>query len=251
MPPPFSNELMKLRCFQSLVCMLALNIAASAFAAGNDAATLKHQSQEFSDASARGDAKVLDKYLDDNVVFMDESGTISTKHDIVSGAAPPTEGIDNKLVQSDFAVSLHGDVAVTSFTDNSTVNVYGQASNARYRSIEVWLKKGGRWKMISSQTLALPDDPPAVQLTAAAIDQYAGTYDAGPKLVVKIERQGEGLVSTTNGGKITALLVEALDVLFTPGQPRIRRIFERDANGKITGFNARREGHDLHFDRRL
>lgn len=37
---------------------------------------------------------------------------------------------------------------------------------------------------------------------------------------------------------------ELTDVLFTPGQPSKRRIFERDAQGKITGFVVRRDGRD-------
>ena len=233
--------------FSALVAGLALITSASA--APDDAATIQRQSQEFSDASASGDAKVLDKLLDPDVVFVDESGEIGTKDDIVSSAKPPAEGISNHLVQSDFVLKLHGDVAVTSFTDNATVSVYGQTSKARFRSTEVWRKKDGAWKMISSQTLALPDDPPAIQLPAATLDQYVGTYRAGPKLVVKIVRQGEGLTSATNEGEAHPLLVEVPDVMFTPGQPRVRRIFQRDATGAITGFNTRREGHDLHFKR--
>lgn len=222
----------------------------TAVAAEDDAAIVKRQSQEFSDASASGDAAVLGKYLDDDVVFMNEGGDMATKKDIVSSASPGTSPITNKLVQSDFTIKLDGDVAVTSFTDNSTVDAYGQTYHAAYRSIEVWRKKHGRWLMISSQTLAVPVDPPTTQLANAALDQYAGTYRAGPKLTVKIERSGNGLVSSTNDAKATPLAVEVRDVLFTPGQPRQRRIFERDATGKITGFVSRREGHDLlHFTR--
>lgn len=231
------------------VLLMGLALADGACAAPDDAAIIQRQSQEFSDASASGDAKVLDKLLDPDVVFVDESGETGTKDDIVSSAKPPAEGISNHLVQSDFVLKLHGDVAVTSFTDNATVSVYGQASKARFRSTEVWRKNDGAWKMISSQTLALPDDPPAIQLSAAALDQYAGTYRVGTKLVVKITRQSDGLTSATNRGEAHPLLAEAADVMFTPGQPRVRRIFERDAAGAITGFNTRREGHDLHFKR--
>ena len=220
----------------------------SGFAAPDDAATIQRRSQEFSDASASGDAKVLAKLLDD-VVFVDESGAIGTGDDIVSSAKAPAGGISNHLEQSDFVIKLHGDVAVTSFTDNATFSVYGQASKARFRSTEVWRKKGGAWKMISSQTLAPPDDPPAIQLPVATLDQYAGTYRAGPELVVKIVHQHEGLESATTGGEAHPLLVEVPDVMFTPGQPRVRRIFERDATGTITGFDTRHEGHDLHFKR--
>jgi ketosteroid isomerase-like protein len=240
---------MRAHGFAAILLTGGFVFATSACAVEDDLATITRVSQEFSDASAVGDAKAFEKYLDDDVIFMDESGAISTKHDIVAGATPPTEGISNKLVQSDLDIKLHSNVAVTSFTDNSTVNVYGQISKARYRSTEVWMKKNGAWKMISSQTLALPDDPAHIRLSADALDQYVGNYDAGPKLAIRIERKGDSLLSSTNGGKSNPLLVEARDVLFTPGQPRLRRIFERDATGKVIGFNSRREGHDLHFKR--
>ncbi len=41
------------------------------------------------------------------------------------------------------------------------------------------------------------------------------------------------------------LNVEVRDVLFVPGQPRIRKIFQRDDHGKITAFVDRREMWDL------
>ncbi len=234
---------------RSSLLVVALTVTAPTSAREDDAALIKRQSQEFSDASASADAKIIEKYLDDDVIFMDESGGVSTRHDILAGLSPPANGISNKLVQSDWQIKIHGNVAVTSFTDNSTVNVYGQSYEAKYRSIEVWQKKAGAWRMISSQTLALADDPPAIHLPVDVLDQYAGTYEAGPKLVVKIARKGDGLESTTNAGKTNPLLAEVRDVLFTPGQPRVRRIFERDASGRVVGFIARREGHDLRFKR--
>ncbi|MEI9931079.1 MAG: hypothetical protein WDM89_11170 [Rhizomicrobium sp.] len=40
---------------------------------------------------------------------------------------------------------------------------------------------------------------------------------------------------------------EIADVLFTPGAPRTRKIFQRDAKGNVTGFLSRREERDLVF----
>lgn len=218
--------------------------------AQDDAAIVKRQAQEFSDASGSGDAKTLEKYLDDKVVFMNEGGDMATKHDIVSSATPSPAGMSNKLVISDFDIQIDRDIAVTSFTDSSTFTAYGQTYHAAYKSIEVWRKKHGNWLMISSQTLAVPVDPPSIAQSDAELDEYVGTYQAGSALSVKIERDGKGLISSTNGGKPTELLVEVSNVLFTPGQPRQRRVFERNASGKIRGFVSRREGHDLfHFAR--
>jgi len=221
-----------------------LSSVAVAAAAEDDLAVIKRQSQEFSDASASGDAAVLGRLLDDHVVFMNESGETATKHDIVDGAQPPAKGMSNTLVQEGLSVALHGNVAVTSFTDVSTVQFHGQTLHAKYLSTEVWLKEADGWKMISSQTMAAQDDPPAVALPAKTLDEYVGRYQAGD-FVYRIERHGDELTGTPDGGKPVALKAELRDVLFTPGQPRTRRIFQRDAAGRVTGFVSRREGHDL------
>jgi hypothetical protein len=45
------------------------------------------------------------------------------------------------------------------------------------------------------------------------------------------------------------LKAELADVLFVPGQPRSRDIFQRDAKGRIIGFVSRREERDVVFKR--
>ena len=60
---------------------------------------------------------------------------------------------------------------------------------------------------------------------------------------------GDGLSASLAGGPSSILKAELRDVFFTPGQPRVRKIFQRDASGKVTGFISRHEGHDLVFKR--
>jgi hypothetical protein len=45
------------------------------------------------------------------------------------------------------------------------------------------------------------------------------------------------------------LKVELADCLFVPGQTRLRKIFQRDAQGRITGFVERRESWDVQWTR--
>jgi ketosteroid isomerase-like protein len=240
--------------FVSIVLLAGLASFASAagpsVAGDSSTATLiRRQSQAFSDASATGNAAALARYLDDNVIFMNENGTLSTKKDIVSTAGPAPSGVSNTLVQTDWHLQLHGSVAVTGFTDVSTVHFHGQVQTARYRSTEVWLKEPDGWKMISSQTIALQDDPPAVALPAGVLAGYAGTYTAGPGYVVSIRVDGSALAASINGGAAFPLKAEVRDVFFVPGQPRLRRIFERDASGAVVGFVSRHEGHDIKLTR--
>jgi hypothetical protein len=233
-----------------LMLAAALVVMCAAHAAETDLTTLTHLSQAFSDASARGDGKVLDKLLDANVVFMGEDGTLSSKHDIVTGAAPPPKGVSNTLTQSDFHVALHGAVAVTSFTDNATFNTYGQIAHDSFRSTEVWLQEHGTWKMISSQTVEVPIDPPPVGLPADELDQYVGAYQLSTGHLMRIERQANSLFIVGRDGKPVTLLTESTDVMFRKGSPRMRFIFDRDVQGRIAGFEVRRAGHNLqHYAR--
>ncbi|MHA6204775.1 DUF4440 domain-containing protein [Dyella soli] len=235
------------RVLPHAMMLLAVVAACTAHATEDVVAKIRRQSQEFSDASASGDTATLARYLDDRVVFINEGGDIATRQDIITPGPAGPKAVSNRLVQSDFHIELHGKVAVTSFTDNATVQLGDQAMRPRFRSTEVWLDEGDAWRMISSQTVALSDDPPSVVLAPEALDEYVGTYRAAPGFTVTIARQGNQLVSATNGAAPTPLLAEARDVLFTPGQARARRIFERDGHGKVTGFSSRREGHGFEF----
>ena len=57
------------------------------------------------------------------------------------------------------------------------------------------------------------------------------------------------LIGTRNRRKPAVWNAEAADVFFIKGDPRIRRIFQRDASGRITGFVERRESWDVIWDR--
>ena len=115
------------RTVPKVVLLLLLTACLPAFAASEDvAALIKRQSQEFSDASASGNAGVLDRYLDDRVTFMVENGGVVSKRDPLASAGPSPKGILNHLVQVDFHGQVYGPVAVTRFTDQSTVQATGR-----------------------------------------------------------------------------------------------------------------------------
>ena len=227
-----------------MVALLA--VASSIHAAESDRAIVERQSREFSDASAAGDGKTLGRYVDDRVIFMNETGEIATRQDLMQSTPPPA-GTVNHLEQSDVRIEMHGDTAVTSFADNLTQRTNGAVRTASFVSTEVWQKHEGRWLMISSQTMTKPKELQAIALTGKELDDYVGTYIANGA-TVKIERGEDALTSSTNGAAPTKLAMEARDVAFTPGQPRLRRVFIRDG-GRVTGFLSIRESGDVFFKR--
>jgi hypothetical protein len=96
---------------------------------------------------------------------------------------------------------------------------------------------------------AMLKDPPAISLPPEALKKYVGRHSGGNDLVYLVEWNGRQLMGGRQGGTMKPLLVEVRDVLFIAGQPRIRKIFQRDAVGNIIGFVDRREARDLVWHR--
>jgi hypothetical protein len=114
---------------------------------------------------------------------------------------------------------------------------------------ETWRRQSGEWKLHLVYAYAILKDPPAITLPEEDLQQYAGRYSGGSDLIYVIQWDGQQLLGGRQGRKLAPLQAEIRDVLFVPGQPRTRKIFQRDANGKITGFVDRREGQDLVWKR--
>ena len=60
---------------------------------------------------------------------------------------------------------------------------------------------------------------------------------------------GDRLLVERTGQPERIFLAELKDVFFEPGRPRTRRIFLRDAQGRISAFVDRREARDVRWVR--
>lgn len=224
--------------------------AAARPAAAGDCASLLRMTQTFSDAGQRGDGPAMAAMLDDQVIFFNEGGDRADKADM--GSAKPSAAaasVKTTMTVTDWACQVHGRTAVTSFIDDQRQEVGGETTHARYRSVETWLQEAGRWLMVGSATIALHDDPPAVSLRPEQLDDYVGTYQTWTGQRFSFTRTGSDLFASTQGGTPTLQKAEVRDVFFTPGRARFRKVFQRDSQGRVTGFAVRREGHDVVFHR--
>lgn len=234
---------------QRILLAIAILLVTVPAGAEDLSALLQRQTQEMMDAVSSGDATVWEKYLDAGVVITDEAGGVTNKKDAVAQITPLPKGISGTITVTDWHLYSHGDVAVATHVSDEHEDFHGQKLHALYRTTTTWAKEPGGWKVIAQQTLALRQDPPAVQLEGAALDDYVGRYRAAPDLVYEIARQGSELVGGVAGGKPGPLKFELRDVMFVPGQPRSRKIFVRDASGRVTGFLGRREERDVVWTR--
>jgi hypothetical protein len=237
-------------------CPIVLGLAIAACAArpsvrapADAAAVLKAQTQEMLDAIALGNAKVWDRYLDPQVTYLSEAGEIETKASLLDQLKPLPAGISGQIALGRFDVKLFGDVAVVLHVDEESENYFGHPIHAQYMTTATWRLGPDGWKLIATQVHASLLDPPAITLPDHQLDDYVGSYQLTDAIRYMIRRDGDHLVGERTGRPPQTLRVEVRDVLFVPGQPRSRKIFLRDAAGKVTGFADRREARDVVWTR--
>jgi ketosteroid isomerase-like protein len=235
--------------FHRILCAAIAMTAAPALAAEDDGAVLRRQAQELMDAVTYGDAKVWEKYLDPQVVYIDEAGEVSGKPALVAQIKPLPAGISGSIKTEVTELRIFGDTAVMHVDDHESENYFGHALKAEYRSLETWRRTSDGWKLIGAQVYAGLIDPPAITLPPARLDEYVGTYRLNAEITYTLRREGNKLVGQRVGRDPVTLSIEASDVFFVPGQPRSRKIMLRDTGGRITGMADRREGRDVLWTR--
>jgi hypothetical protein len=234
---------------KSLLAFLSLLAGLSGAYAQNTSALLHARAQALADATGSGQAKVWSDILDDRMLMTDENGAVTDKAASVKQIVPLPAGASGFIRVIDWRANIDRDVAVSSQLDDEYENYHGQHLHAQYRVTCSWVKRVSGWKLLSMQVLATRQDPPAVTLPARLTDSYVGRYSGGPGLDYVIAKQPGGLIGTRAGRPPVELKAELADVLFVPGQPRSRILFQRDAKGRIIGFVSRREERDVVFKR--
>jgi len=227
---------------------VALTIAAPAAAAPDPALAVQLQAktQALADAVAVGNKAVWDAALDAGALFVDENHKVLTKAQLLASLTPLPDGLSGQIRVANYQLNHDGDVAIATYIDDESLDYHGQLVRTKYRVTDTWMLKGKEWKIVASQTGAMLDDPAPVTLGDAVLRQYAGQYELTYDIHYRIDVANGKMVGQRQGSpKLVELKAEVQDVFFTPGEPRSRKIFQRDASGAVTGFVDRREGHDI------
>ena len=226
----------------TLIILTALATPASA----DDRALLTQYEQQLSDAIINGTPAVWDKYLDPQVIFAEEDDSYKGKEGMVKEVRPLPKDLGGEIKVELLSYYEDGDTAVALFRQHETERYYGQTIHASYLTNTVWKRRADGWKQIEGQVLAEKTDPPAITLSASDLQKFAGTYqleNSEPTYTLAV-KDGK-LMGERTGKASSEWNAETRDVFFIKGDPRIRKIFQYEANGKVTGFIERRESWDL------
>ena len=168
------------------LCCSVIPVAARA----DDSAAMHAKMQALMDSVALGDKAPWIATLDKRFVQIDESGVRYDYGQSIAQVTPLPKGASGDIKVVEWKATIFGDSAVSTHLDDEHENFHGQKLHALYRSTGTWLKESGDWKLIAMQTIALRQDPPAVELPGALTDSYVGRYRDGTGLRRRDHQKG-------------------------------------------------------------
>ncbi len=111
--------------------------------------------REWSQAGVAKDAAVLDRVLADDFSGTIASGKVSTKAEAIADLKSDAGKLESNTT-SDYNVRVFGDTAVMTHSGVRAGQREGQAFTENYRSIHVFVKRGGHWQAVASQGMVVP-----------------------------------------------------------------------------------------------
>src|SRR5262245_26592842 len=146
------TKLPKMVC--RVAALLAFAAAAHAQDVKSDQQVLVELEQQWDAAFHRGDAKFIETLLADEFIATYGDGARGDRAKELSLASDQRQQVDSSRLD-EFIVKTFGNTAVVWFTQILVGPVNGKPTEVRYRYIDVWVNRGGRWLAVASQSTRL------------------------------------------------------------------------------------------------
>jgi len=144
----------RLRVLGVVAALLAMSAATRAQDVKSDQQVLIELEQLWDAAFHRGDAKYIETLLADEFIATYGDGSRGDKAKELSLAGDNRQQVDSSRLD-EFIVKTFGNTAVVWFTQFLVGPVNGKPTEVRYRYVDVWVNRGGRWLAVASQSTRL------------------------------------------------------------------------------------------------
>ena len=138
----------------ALVSSLSMAPAAQSPDTNAVIAALTKQADAWDKAIVRKDRAAIVANMADDFRSIDGAGTVETRPVFVDGLMDPKLTIDPYTVE-DFDVRVLGDTALLCGRTRMTGRYDGKPFTSHYRYIDIYVKRGGAWKIVSVQITRL------------------------------------------------------------------------------------------------
>jgi Domain of unknown function (DUF4440) len=189
------------------------------------------------------DTVLLAKVLDDQLLLVPAAGVVTTKPQLLAHAAAPPEPMQSRSEEAleDVRAVFAGETALLSFRRRWAVTHQPSAVlfRATSRMTEVFVCRGGEWKVLAFQETVMPNAERPISGSAPAhYGDYVGRYRFGAEgdgPVIVVTRKGAALYESWGSDQPVELLPGKFDTFFTRGFS-IEERFVRGAHGRVVGI---------------
>ena len=130
-------------------------LAIPAFALGQEAAGAEQEVREaisqYRQALIRGDADTLEQVWSDDYKFVNVRGELLSKEQRLANIRSGATKLESIEGDETVSVRVYGDVAVAMSRVHLIGQYGGKESTGWVRSMHVWVKRDGRWKLVANQ----------------------------------------------------------------------------------------------------
>jgi Domain of unknown function (DUF3471) len=126
--------------------------------------------------------------------------------------------------------------------------VFGQKIHTTYSTMNTYVKNDTSWTMISCHIFEIPQLPPAIPLSSAALKKFTGVYQLSDSNTCRITLEKDSLFISKNKKPKEALYAETQNIFFRMADTRGRKIFVTDEKGVLL-MRERRNGQDVVWKR--
>lgn len=228
----------------ALVLLIAPAVLAASAPAEKELMTIM---KSLMDAISSGEKEPWQKHLADDFVLLDRDGTVKVKKDLVDGASPIRAGYTLALDTTDVhSRDLGGDAVVLWYRVLEDMTIFGQPIHVEYRNSHVFQKRDGRWQMLTWHYVELLRDPDPVPVDPKRLESLAGEYALSDSVKLAVTMR-DGKLYGARAGRAEVELIPECEHVFGSRGSEFRKIFIRDASGKVVEMIDRRKGSDTHW----
>jgi hypothetical protein len=227
-----------------LTLFLAAFLAPAPDPAGITQTELVRRTQALYDAVAPGNKAPWQQYLAEDAIIHDEKGGSYTKPTFLPTVEPLPAGYSGTIKVTHPQTIFAPGVAILSYDAEEVENVFGNRMTARYHQTDTWLFRKRLWQIAASQVMRYYEDPAPGSIKLAALSDYVGTYELAPGNRMIVTAKDGKLFAKRGSGNPAELIPESPDLFFRRGVEG-RRLFNRDARGKVDSLIDRRNNEDM------
>lgn len=164
-----------MRYFILLILLIVTVVtAAPAFGQSSSGAAvqeIKRLEDEWAAAYLRGDKSVFDRIVADDYFRTDETGSTADKTGELKLVQVPPASVKVALSNEDVQVRVYGSAAVVT---GLLVSSVGDNLSFRSRFTDVFVRRGGRWRVIARHYSRIPTTRKAIKIDPVSYGDYAG-----------------------------------------------------------------------------